>query len=260
VPLDLEAALDRLYGVERERFVPERTALARSLRAEGRRAEAARVQELRKPTAPAFLVNRLVREERENVELLIDAGRRLEAGQQALLEGGSRSAFDEAREEEQDVLAKLTRAAGRIGDRPSTTTLERLTATLRAAVRSESGRTTLARGQLSEEVDPAGLDAFAASPAPTSRRAGVKPARPVGEEQAARRASIDHARTELASARKREAELRREAREAERAVRAARKELEQAERDAARLEQEADAATAEVEAAAERLDSARSSR
>ncbi|HXS45756.1 MAG TPA: hypothetical protein VN751_14105, partial [Solirubrobacteraceae bacterium] len=54
-------AVDRLYGLAPGEFVPERDALAKALRADGRRDEAAAVKALAKPTVAAWAVNQAVR-------------------------------------------------------------------------------------------------------------------------------------------------------------------------------------------------------
>ena len=54
-------AIDRLYGLPLEAFVGERDALAKELRAAGRRDEAAAVKALTKPTVAAWAVNQALR-------------------------------------------------------------------------------------------------------------------------------------------------------------------------------------------------------
>ena len=53
--------VDELFGLPLDEFIPERTALAKSLRAEGRRDEAKEVAATRKPSVAAWAVNQLVR-------------------------------------------------------------------------------------------------------------------------------------------------------------------------------------------------------
>ncbi|MEA2287422.1 MAG: hypothetical protein QOJ21_3465, partial [Solirubrobacteraceae bacterium] len=52
---------DELYGLPLDAFVPERDALAKELRSDGRREEAAEVKALRKPSVAAWGVNQAVR-------------------------------------------------------------------------------------------------------------------------------------------------------------------------------------------------------
>lgn len=286
--LDFEREVDRLYGVELERFIEERTALARVLRSGGRRAEAARIQELRKPTLPAWIVNQLCRRNRKDVDLLLDAGHRLATAQTDVLGGGNPGEFTEARERERTALRRLDEAASEIlGDRATGPTLRRVSATLRAAAVSEGGRELLARGRLTDELQPTGFEALAAiapaarprqTPKPTSppkpkptrerrrqRAAGGDVTRRDAEsharreETAARRDAIARAREALTAARERERRLANEARIAQRALGDARKAVERAERELEAIEADRRAAAEEVEAAMRALDQARTS-
>jgi hypothetical protein len=290
VGIDFESEVDRLYGLEPDKFVEERTALARALRNEDRRAEATRVQELRKPTLAAWTVNQLARRNRKDVDLLLDAGHRLAAAQSEVLAGGDRSQFAEAREHERTALRRLEDAAREVlGERAGEATLRQVSATLRAAAVSEQGRELLARGRLTGELEPTGFEALAAVAPPVRTRGTPKAkpkskpttversARPVREDRtraeeaerrqaearakaeqaAARRDAIAQARETLNAARERERELAAKARAAERAVTDARKTLARAEREVEALEAERQAAAEAVEGATRALDEAR---
>jgi hypothetical protein len=272
VALDYEDEVDRLYAAEPGDFVAERKRLAAALRKEGRKSEAARVLELRKPTGPAWAINQLVRRQREDVDALLAAGAALEQAQAALL-GGDRAGFAEARRREQDAVKRLRRSAAQaLGDRATDATLDRVAATLDAAAVTAAGREQLAQGRLVAEVEPQGFEAFAglaaagpsrARPAPRAKAAGERarktPGRPAGDGGAAarRKAAVARASEELEAARARAAELSAERRRAERAVQAARKELEAAERSAAQLEADEEAAAGAVDAARRALEEAR---
>jgi hypothetical protein len=77
--MDLEAAVDRLYGLPRERFTAERDKIAK---AEPKIAD--QVRKLRKPTVAAAQANQLAREHRKDVAALVDLGRRMRAAQETL--------------------------------------------------------------------------------------------------------------------------------------------------------------------------------
>ncbi|MGH2841808.1 MAG: hypothetical protein ACRDKY_13385, partial [Solirubrobacteraceae bacterium] len=74
-----------LYGLPLDRFVPERGALAKALKSEGRRDEAAGVAGLRKPSVAGWAVNQLVRTQGRDVQELFDAGDALRDAQADLL-------------------------------------------------------------------------------------------------------------------------------------------------------------------------------
>ena len=69
--------LDALYGLAPEEFVAARDALARRLRKEGRREEAAEVAARRRPSAAAWALNQVARQAPAVVEAALAAGRAL---------------------------------------------------------------------------------------------------------------------------------------------------------------------------------------
>ncbi len=73
-----------LYGLPLDAFTATRNSKARELKAAGDVEAARRVAVLKKPTMAAWLVNQLVRREREQVDLLLDLGRELRAGMAGL--------------------------------------------------------------------------------------------------------------------------------------------------------------------------------
>lgn len=136
------------------------------------------MKELRKPSLSVWTVNQLARTRRKEIDLLLDAGHRLAGAQRALLSGGSRESFEQASSAEREALTRLSLAARAIlGDRGSTQTLERVTATLRAAAVSDAARPDLARGRLTSDVDLAGFDALTGSPATPTNPVKAQPKR-----------------------------------------------------------------------------------
>jgi hypothetical protein len=113
--MNLEREIDRLYAAPPDEFVPKRKELAKKLRADGERVAAMRVEDLRKPTTAAAVVNHLARSERMNVRALLTAGERLRAGQEKLLRGGSPAAVHKAADDERKALGALLSAARREG-------------------------------------------------------------------------------------------------------------------------------------------------
>src|SRR5688500_1165037 len=103
---------DDLYGLPLDRFVAERGALAKALRADGRRDEAARVAALRKPSVAAWAVNQLARTQRRAMRELLAAGDELRDAQEALLAGkGDARALRAAGERERAAVDQLVDAA-----------------------------------------------------------------------------------------------------------------------------------------------------
>jgi hypothetical protein len=153
--VNLEKEIDRLYGAAPGDFVRGRKALAKRLRDEGERAAAMRVEDLRKPTAAAAIVNQLARGERMNVRALLTAGERLREAQAKLLGGGSPDAVRKAADDERKAIAALVAAARRDG--VGEPVLRRVEQTLRAAAIDDDARTLLKQGRLTHDLQPVGF-------------------------------------------------------------------------------------------------------
>src|SRR5437868_15153903 len=104
--MDLEGAIDELYGASLEDFVSERTRWAKEWREAGSREQAEAVAKLRKPTVAAWVLNQLARRNRRDVDLLLDAGHRLREAQAGVLSGKEREGFEQARKTERDALRR----------------------------------------------------------------------------------------------------------------------------------------------------------
>jgi hypothetical protein len=157
-----EMDADELYGLPLEQFIPERTALAKSLRGQKRRDEAAAVAGLRKPSVAAWAVNQLVRTQRDATKGLFDAGDALRDAQSELLDGrGDGKALREARERQRTAVEDLvTKARGLLtseGYELSTAIIERVGDTLHAAALDEAAREQVRDGRLERELRHVGL-------------------------------------------------------------------------------------------------------
>ncbi|MEA2234511.1 MAG: hypothetical protein QOD83_4327 [Solirubrobacteraceae bacterium] len=271
---------DDLYGLALERFVPERTSLARALRADGRRDEAAAVAGARKPSVAAWAVNQLVRSQGPAVKELFDAGDALRQAQAALLAGrGDGGALRAARERERVAVDGLVDSARGLlssqGHELSPATLDRVLDTLHAAALDDSAREQVRAGRLERELRHAGLglgeaEAAAATtttpppPPPASvprtkrgaGKAGAKSQRAERDEEARRRAA-EAARAErehaaaLKAARSAETTARRRAQRTARALRAAEERREHAAQALDEADETLAAARAEADAAAD---------
>jgi len=147
-----EGAAETLYGAPLAAFVAERKRLAAELEQAGEEAAAEHIASLPKPTASAWVVNRLYRDARADVDALLDAGRRMRGGDLAAT-GDQRAA-----------LARLHQRAGEIlldgGHAASRSMLRRVTMTLQALSAAGSFEPD-PPGQLSRDRDPPGFDLLA---------------------------------------------------------------------------------------------------
>jgi hypothetical protein len=268
---------DDLYALEPAAFIAARDALAKRLRADGRREEAAVVAKLRKPSAPAWALNQVARSDPSLVEAALDAGARLREATDAAVGGDPATLRQATAEDRKASDAVVDAAADRLGGR-GPAARQQLAATLRAAVLDDGVADELRRGVLAVDHDAAGFgfgfgfddgggdepapprpakQAKAAKPAPKKQAAGRDQAKDEAKAEEQRRRDEEQAAEELARAeRKRRAELETEATRLEkRAARLAR-EADRAEEDARQARTEADAAAEEADAARRAADAA----
>jgi hypothetical protein len=239
----LDEVTDQLYGVDLDEFAAERARLAKELRAEGRREEAAQVGKLRKPTIAAWALNQLVRRNRREVDLLLHAGHRLRRSQAGVVRGGKRASFDQARQTEAEAVRSLGREAEALlrSERggASETVVDQVVRGLRAAAISDEGREHLARGDfVRPPEDESGFDLLGGLVGDLPERPA--PAKKRSDDERRAKSELQEARGRLREAeaglRAAEAEVRR----AERAARAAAGRVEAARADVERRERAAE--------------------
>jgi hypothetical protein len=214
--VDVEKEIDKLYAGTAAEFVGRRNALARKLRAEGERAAATRVEDLRKPTAAAEVVNRLARSERMNVRALLAAGERLFDAQASLLSGGKPEAVRKAAEDERKAISALLGAARK--EDVNDAVLRRVESTLHAAAISPEGRAALAEGRLTKELEAAGFG-LEGMPTPKRKPKASKAAPKIDREAQRRQRALERARAELEAAKQRSSDASDAVKRAEKQVR-----------------------------------------
>jgi hypothetical protein len=200
------AEVEQLYGLPLDEFTAARDDLAKAHRRDGRREEAAEVAALRKPVLAAWVVNRLARDERKEMQRLVDAAAAIRSGKGA--EGELREALDRLTAVGRELLVSEGRSAD--------ATLQQVASTLRAGAASDPD--LLLTGTLTQPIEASGFGAMAgASPAPAARRpAGAK------AEPSVDRKAVERARRAVTEARDEARRLEREASAAEREARRAR--------------------------------------
>jgi hypothetical protein len=272
-------APEDLYGLPLEEFTPARDALARELRAAGRKDEAAEVKSLRKPTVAAWALNRTARDHPDAVAALRSAGADVRAAQEEALGGDAgrlRSAGRDLADEVERVAA-LAADALRAADRPATATQhEKIVATLRTAAVDDDAGDLLARGVLVDDLEPTGFSLLGgvsgdlSAGTRSAARPGTTEAAPGRDERADDVTSLPGAhrparkpkptKEQLEAVEDARRELRRCDAEAEQAATRARRRAERAEaamQRAAEAQRDADEARAAAEEAAGEAEAAR---
>ena len=242
--MDLDEVAEELYAVPPDEFVAVRKQRQDDARAAGDRTLAREIGALPKPTAAAWVCNLLVREQRAEIEGLVELGDLLRQAQESLA-GDQLRALDRQRSQ---LLTALTRQATALareqGMRVGGTVEAQVADTLRAAMADPAAGEALLSGRLTGAMSYSGLGTTGTRPAlrlvpprpeqrePPRARSGTATARRRRDEDARRAAEED--------ARRREEEARQAAEERRR------RELEEA-----RTAAEATALAAEAVAAAE---------
>jgi len=244
----LDQEVDRLFELPLEEFTAARNDLAGRLKSEGDAAAAEEVKRLTKPSVAAWTINQLSRQRTDAVGALLAAGAKLRETQERALQskGDAGNALRQAQEDERQAIRALTHEAQHIledAGRPvSSTLLDRVSSTLRAAAVSDGGRAALEAGRLSGDVKPSGFDAVGGLELAKAPRGRPAPARDElaerrrekKEREQKRRELRDRARTLATEA----AEAEHQADRAEREAVAARTSAEKKRRAADRAEQE----------------------
>lgn len=237
----MDDAVETLFGLPLDEFVPARDELAKRLRAGGDAAGARTVKALRRPSLVAWTVNQLARRRREDVTRLVESGAALRDLQG---KGAGADALREASRARRELVRALSGEAALLlaegGHASTPQTLARVAATLDAASAVAEHAEALRAGILVRETEPAGfggLDAVEIAPRETA-----EPAR--DDQEARRKAAREAERAEREAERLREAAARaeREADDLERRAAQARERATTARKQADDAQQEADAA------------------
>lgn len=154
---ELDQQIDSLFGMPLDRFIPERDALAKRLRATGDREAADRVKALRKPTVPAWALNQIARQDPRGVADVVELGSRLRDAQRRAISGGDAGPLREASEARRALVARLGRVAAEILQGTGTASApheEEITSTLEAAAADEEAGERLRAGRLERPLRP----------------------------------------------------------------------------------------------------------
>jgi hypothetical protein len=209
--LPKEAA--RLLAVAPADFVEERKKLARTLRDEGRRDEAKAVSEIKKPSPVVLAVNRAARDRPQAAK---DAAKAADGLGRAQLSGDPAAyrALVKEMDDASGLLSEVAVATISQGRSAPEATRRRIADHIRGALSGKETRKLLVRGALTDEVEPAGFDAFAGLPVPkTAARPAAKKTPSVSERSSSRHQKL---REEIAEAQARLAEAERRVRDATR--------------------------------------------
>ncbi len=266
---DLSAAILAVYHAPLDEFVGQRDALAKRLRAEKRRDDAALVKALRKPTRMAWVLNRVVAEDPESLSRLNAA---IAEAQNAV---DLRTAFEAVKAAVRGVAAAGARVAVR-AEHPLEPNA--IAAAVHAIISDAGAFAEFRAARLVDIPEGGGLDLLISlrPPPPSPAPAPEPPAKPSPPEieapkedhrialAAAARADLRraeellaaaHERAQQASGSVRDAQARLDA--AEQALRRAQSDVEARRQDAERARRHAESSATNLDAAQRAVDDAR---
>jgi hypothetical protein len=230
--VDADDVADELYALPPEEFIAARREREARARSAGDRELAKEIAGLAKPSTAAWVCNLLAREQREEIEGLVELGGMLREAQENLA-GDELRALDVQRRRLVAALARQGRALAHGHGHPvSTAVADQVEETLRAALADPDAAEALADGRLTTALSYSGLgtgdrpnlkvvrpkEPAAKAPRPAGRssrdRGEGATARRREREEAARRAAEEQRRRELEEARRAAEEAAAAAREA----------------------------------------------
>jgi hypothetical protein len=153
---ELDEIVRELYVLPPAEFVTARNELVRQARAAGSREVAERLQQLRRPTRSAWLVNLLASDSRA-MQRLSALGRELRDAQTGLVRTELRNLAEQRRQLIADLLDRTKAHAAEAGVRLTPTVLSEVEATLQAALVDLAGALTIRNGRLVRPLSHSGF-------------------------------------------------------------------------------------------------------
>ena len=234
-----------LYGLSLAEFTAARNALAKRLRDDGERDEAAAVKALGKPSLPAWAINQAVSADPKAAKALIGAGEGLRKAHEGAL-GGKADKLHEAMTKEADAVDAMARAAQKAagGEALGPAMVDRVRDTLRAVAGDDELRAEFEAGRIERDRKPVGLGGAFSPGAPSATPKRAKKGAPTAAQRKRAEQAAAKARKALDAARKRSVDAAAELEKARKAMKQAQGKAAEADRDEKQAEEELEAAEA----------------
>ena len=229
--MDIDTAADELYALSPDDFIERRQELVVEARQAGNRELATLIGKLRKPTRGAWLINQLAREERDDVDALLELGAALQDAQQRMAGDELRQLSAERRRRVDALARRAVELGHQRGYDAADGALQEIGQTLQTALGDREIGALVRAGRLTQAVTyggfgptdlasalparaPSPAEAPAAEPAEPpakpdakQRRAAEKAAAATREEAAAAREAAESAEAEAEAATQRADDL-----------------------------------------------------
>lgn len=183
---DFDTVADELYGLAPEEFTAARNGYEKQARQSGDRELADRIHALAKPNMAAWLANQLVRQQRDELEPLLQLGEGLREATRSLA-GDQLRQLSRQRHELVYALVQQTRQLGRAaGHQVSEDTARGVEDTLHAALADEQAAEQLLGGRLTSPLQRSGLGDTPPAPSTPGARVARSPGQPKAADRSRR--------------------------------------------------------------------------
>lgn len=187
---DLLDVADELYALPPGEFTPSRNQRAKQARADGDKDLAARIQQLRKPSLAAWVVNMLMRYDAEEMAQVLDLGVSLREAQANLDGEALRELTRQRRRLVAAMVGKARQLAYDLGEKVSDPVARQVEDTLHAAMVDEQAATAVRSGLLTEPLTSTGLGTLDISEAVADGTALGRTAEPAQRGEPDKRADL----------------------------------------------------------------------
>ncbi|HEY2174867.1 MAG TPA: hypothetical protein VGH85_13750 [Mycobacteriales bacterium] len=206
--MDVDAVADELYGMPPGEFTAARDRRVAEAREDGDRDTAKAITALRRPSTSAWLVNLLVRDDRDEARSFVELGRSLRQAQQQLAGEEMRALSQQRRKLVTGLTGRARRLGGAAGQQVSGEVSRQVEETLSAVLADDDAAELFVAGRLTTALRHTGMGPATAE-RPTTRRepaartepkAGKDTAKPTARERTAAEKAARAAREDARSA------------------------------------------------------------
>lgn len=206
--MDVDAVADELYGMPPGEFTAARDRRVAEAREDGDRDTAKAITALRRPSTSAWLVNLLVRDDRDEARSFVELGRSLRQAQQQLAGEEMRALSQQRRKLVTGLTGRARRLGGAAGQQVSGEVSRQVEETLSAVLADDDAAELFVAGRLTTALRHTGMGPATAE-RPTTRRepaartepkAGRDTAKPTARERTAAEKAARAAREDARSA------------------------------------------------------------
>jgi hypothetical protein len=182
--MDVDAVADELYGMPPGEFTAARDRRVAEARDDGDRDTAKAIAALRRPSTSAWLVNLLVRDDRDEARSFVELGRSLRQAQQQLAGEEMRALSQQRRKLVTGLTGRARRLGGAAGQQVSGEVSRQVEETLSAVLADDDAAELFVAGRLTTALRHTGMGPATAE-RPTTRREPASRTEPrVGKDTA----------------------------------------------------------------------------